>query len=190
MGVGAIGAGLPAELPVIGALVESELANLHSGSADAVGYFQIRTSIWDRGAYAGYPDDPELQLRWYLDQAIAVNQRRTASGDEPYGDDSSDWGEWAADVLRPLDEYRDRYQARLPDARELLAAGCGGPATIAPRLQAAGKRVQDPVRRGAIVVNASCPAEACVASARGSISLPRRAKAHRLASRTRRIESG
>ena len=41
--------GLPSELPIMAALVESSLSNLDYGDADSVGFFQMRTSIWDSG---------------------------------------------------------------------------------------------------------------------------------------------
>jgi hypothetical protein len=101
--------GLPGELPVMAALVESGMRNLPGGDADSVGFFQMRTSIWDRGEYAGYGARPELQLKWFLDHAAQLPSR----GPERYGD-------WIADVERPAEQYRGRYQLRLDEARELL----------------------------------------------------------------------
>ena len=46
--------GLPPELPVMASLVESGLRNLSYGDADSVGFFQMRTSVWDQGDYEGY----------------------------------------------------------------------------------------------------------------------------------------
>src|SRR6185503_9372155 len=54
-------AGLPPELPVMASLVESGVKNLNFGDADSVGFFQMRVGIWNQGAYAGYPEKPELQ---------------------------------------------------------------------------------------------------------------------------------
>jgi NlpC/P60 family len=113
--------GLPPELPVMAALVESELRNLDHGDADSVGLFQMRVSIWNQGAYAGYPDNAELQLKWFLDRAVAVKQQRVDAG-EPVNDPSS-YGEWAADVERPAENLRYRYQLRLEEARSLLRQG-------------------------------------------------------------------
>ena len=45
--------GLPGELPVMAALVESGLSNLDYGDADSVGFFQMRVGIWNTGASAG-----------------------------------------------------------------------------------------------------------------------------------------
>jgi hypothetical protein len=83
-----------------------------------VGFFQMRVGIWNQGEYAGYPDRPELQLEWFLDHAEAVGKQRAARGlplDDPHS-----YGEWIADVERPAEQYRGRYQLRLDDARELL----------------------------------------------------------------------
>ena len=54
--------GLPDELPVMASLVESGLQNLNFGDRDSVGFFQMRVGIWNSGPYAGFPDDPELQI--------------------------------------------------------------------------------------------------------------------------------
>jgi hypothetical protein len=109
--------GLPAELPVMAALVESDMRNLPHGDADSVGFFQMRLGIWNTGEYAGYPERPELQLDWFLDNAEAVKARRLAGG-LPVDDDH--YGEWIADVERPAEQYRGRYQLQLDEARGLL----------------------------------------------------------------------
>jgi cell wall-associated NlpC family hydrolase len=110
--------GLPSELPVMAALVESGMHNLNRGDADSLGLFQMRMGTWNHGAYAGYPDHAELQLKWFLDQAEAVKQQRVAAGKSV--DDPNGYGEWIADVERPRADYRGRYQPRLADARDLL----------------------------------------------------------------------
>ena len=111
--------GIPAELPVMAALVESGVSNLNYGDADSVGFFQMRLGIWNQGDYAGYPDEPDLQLAWFLDHAEAVMKQRAAQG-LPV-DDPKQYGEWIADIERPAAEYRGRYQLQLDQARELLA---------------------------------------------------------------------
>jgi cell wall-associated NlpC family hydrolase len=113
-------AGLPPELPVMASLVESGVKNLNFGDADSVGFFQMRTSIWNSGPYAGYPERPELQAKWFIDNALAVKRRRIAAGDVNFGKDPAKWGDWIADVERPAEQYRGRYQLRLSEARELL----------------------------------------------------------------------
>ncbi len=113
-------AGLPPELPVMAALVESGVKNLNYGDADSVGFFQMRVGIWNQGAYAGYPERPELQAKWFIDTALAVKKKRIAAGDVDFGKDPSKWGEWIADVELPAEQYRSRYQLRLDEARGLL----------------------------------------------------------------------
>jgi len=113
-------AGLPPELPVMAALVESGVANLHGGDADSVGFFQMRVGIWNKGEYAGYPDNPALQMKWFIDHALAVKQQRIAAGDAGFGNDPSTWGNWIADVERPAEQFRGRYQERLAQAQALL----------------------------------------------------------------------
>ncbi len=120
LGKQAAKAGLPAELPVMAALVESDVKNLDHGHADSVGFFQMRVGIWNQGEYAGYPERPELQAKWFIDTALAVKKDRIAEGDVDFGRDPSAWGEWIADVERPAEEYRGRYQLRLGEARKLL----------------------------------------------------------------------
>ena len=116
--------GLPAELPVMAALTESDLHNLKYGDADSLGYFQMRAGTWNQGEYAGYSDKPELQLKWFLDQAEAVKRERIAAG-KPV-DDPNGYGEWIADIERPKLEYRARYQVHLDEARGLLRQGADG----------------------------------------------------------------
>jgi cell wall-associated NlpC family hydrolase len=113
--------GLPPELPVMASLVESGVKNLNFGDRDSVGFFQMRTEIWNKGEYAGYPDHPELQIKWFIDHAVAIKKQRIAAGDADFGTDPSKWGEWIADVERPAEQFRGRYQLRLGEARELIA---------------------------------------------------------------------
>jgi hypothetical protein len=101
-------------------LVESGVRNLNYGDRDSVGFFQMRTQIWNSGAYAGYPQKPELQAKWFIDQALAVKKRAIARGDANFGKDPNAFGEWIADVERPAAQYRGRYQLRLAEARKLL----------------------------------------------------------------------
>jgi hypothetical protein len=122
MAASARAAGLPPELPVMASLVESGMKNLKGGDADSVGFFQMRVGVWNKGEYAGYPDKPELQIKWFLDQAIMVKQQRFEKGDSELVRRSAGWGEWIADVKRPAPQLRGRYQARLDEARKLIAA--------------------------------------------------------------------
>jgi hypothetical protein len=110
--------GIPPELPVMAALVESNLSNLDYGDASSLGYFQMLETIWNKGEYAGYAKNPRLQLKWFLDTAENVKNQRVAAG-KPI-DDPAHFGEWIADTERPAEQYRGRYQLRLNDARKLL----------------------------------------------------------------------
>ena len=136
--------GLPPQLPIMAGLVESGLQNLNHGHADSVGFFQMRVGIWNQGAYAGYPEKPELQMKWFLDQAEAVKKQRLVAG-KPI-DDPAHFGEWIADVERPAEQYRGRYQEQLEEANGLLASA---PATPAAAPAAAAVPVVDPAAAAA-----------------------------------------
>ncbi len=126
MAHGARARGIPGELPVMGALVESGLKNLNGGDADQKGFFGMREGIWNSGPYAGFPDHPELQLTWFIDYALAARTTRIAAGDADFGLDPLSWGEWIADVLLPAAQYRGRYQLKLAEARQLIGPDCLG----------------------------------------------------------------
>jgi hypothetical protein len=166
MASGAAARGIPGELPVMGALVESNLVNLKTGDADARGYFQMREGTWS-GGYPGFPDHPELQLDWFLDQAAAV---RTA----PYPDETT-WGEWAADVLGPAAQNRYRYQLRLGEAR-LLIGLCTSPDIVVPLTQVSTPARQNALKRHGIRVSVSCLDEQCSADVQARVLLGRRPK--------------
>jgi NlpC/P60 family len=119
--------GLPRELPVMAALVESGMTNADHGDADSLGFFQMRASVWDRGPYAGYARKPELQLKWFLDTAERVGRERRRHG---LPMDPRHYGEWIADVERPAAQFRGRYQLRLDEARELLHAADALPGRV------------------------------------------------------------
>ena len=121
--------GLPKQLPVMASLVESGVRNLHFGDADSVGFFQMRVGIWNKGEYAGFPEKPELQVKWFLDQAEAVKKQRIAAGKSVT--DPNQFGDWIADVERPAEQYRGRYGLRLGEANGLL--GQAGSARRPPR---------------------------------------------------------
>jgi len=127
MGTEAERAGLPPELPVMAALTESGLHNLSYGDRDSVGFFQMRLGIWNNGLYAGYPNDPELQMKWFIDHALA------ARADDPgLADNPETWGQWVANIEQPAAQYRYRYQLQLDAARELLAGADLTPVAPAP----------------------------------------------------------
>ncbi len=127
MAQGARAAGLPGELPVMASVTDTGLKNLSNGDSDSVGYFAMRVAIWDNGPYAGFPGNPALQLQWFIDQALAVKSERLAEGNTEFVNDPSMWGDWVADVMRPAEQFRGRYQLRLDEARALIAQGCAGP---------------------------------------------------------------
>jgi hypothetical protein len=115
-------AGLPPELPVMASLVESGVKNLQGGDADSAGFFQMRVGIWDEGPYKGFRQNPHLQAKWFLDQALAIKRQRIAAGDVNFGKDPSKFGDWIADIERPAAQYRYRYGLRLGEARKLLGS--------------------------------------------------------------------
>jgi cell wall-associated NlpC family hydrolase len=116
-------AGLPPQLPIMAALTESGLHNLSGGDRDSIGFFQMRTSIWDQGEYAGYGQNPDLQLKWFITQALAIKEQRLARGETAFVSDPGQWGLWIADVERPQEDLRDRYQTHLDAANQLLGTG-------------------------------------------------------------------
>jgi hypothetical protein len=116
MGATAATRKLPPELPVMAAIVESNVRNVPAGDADSVGFFQMRVGVWE-GSYPGYETNPEQQLRWFLDRADAVLGGRAVPP-------PSEYGEWIADIERPEGQYEGRYQLRLSEARGLIRAGC------------------------------------------------------------------
>ncbi|MDA0174892.1 C40 family peptidase, partial [Solirubrobacter taibaiensis] len=148
--------GLPPQLPIMAGLVESGLKNLNFGDADSVGFFQMRVGIWNQGAYAGYPDKPELQMKWFLDQAEAVKKQRLVAG-KPV-DDPNSFGEWIADVERPAEQYRGRYQTKLAEANQLLNAQ---PAATAPPAVPADAAAN--AAAASMVGNAQLPADVAAA---------------------------
>jgi hypothetical protein len=112
------------------------------------------------------------------------------------------WGNWIADVLVPAEQYRGRYQLRLGEARALIGPPCpedappggaqpaptpsGAPSSVdttAPLARLSGPREQHPLRRGALSVAVTCPAEACTATATATLRLPGRAHALRVAAK-------
>jgi hypothetical protein len=217
MAGGAARAGLPPELPVMAALVESGLTNLQTGDGDAVGYFGMRLSIWNGGQYAGYATNPPLQLQWFVDQALKLVNGRAA--------DESRWGDWIADVEQAPEQRRGLYQLQLGAARERIAAGCaaatppgqpppivpspdptapapGGSAptpaagptppadTTAPSLTASAARRQLIFASHALTATATCPAETCSATLSARITGQGLAKARTLTGTPRTLAAG
>lgn len=193
MANGAVSLGIPGELPVMAALVESGLANLKGGDADSVGFFQMRTSIWDKGAYKGYATNPALQLKWFTDQAPKVRISYISAGKgDPAASDTS-FGVWIADIERPAAQYRGRYQLRLAEARKLIAATCPGlqRSDLTPPFVKFGiPSKQRPARSAALVARVVCPDEPCNASATALLRLPGSRKVIHLTSDTTMLPAG
>ena len=87
------------------ALAESGLRNLNMKGNPFAGFFSMHRSL-SKGAYRGFPRNPELQLLWFLDTAVIVRQREIAEGAEEYGT--------ACGRLRHLDRRRGAPSAREP----------------------------------------------------------------------------
>jgi hypothetical protein len=132
-------AGLPPELPVMASLVESGLTNVNYGDRDSLGFFQMRTGIW-LSQYPDFPHRPELQLKWFIEHALEVKRARVAAGQTAFVDDPSQYGGWIADVERPAEALRGRYQLRLAEARSLL----GQPAEPSAAARAAAAAAASP----------------------------------------------
>ena len=198
MAYGAAVRGVPAELPVMAALVESGVSNLSYGQADSVGFFAMRTSIWNQGEYAGYPTNPPLQLKWFVDQALAVKAARLPT-DPGYGATEARWGEWIADVERPAEQNRGAYQPRLQESRDLIGPGCtpdGTPPVLSPAPpdllapEPSVGRTRKLARLGGLSVGVTCQGESCAVSAIARIALPGAARTYRVSSRPRTLAAG
>jgi hypothetical protein len=154
--------GLPHELPVMAALTESGLQNMHGSGFS--GYFGMSRAL-NRGDYRGFPRNPDLQVRWFTDTAMLVRQRRVAEGRPDPADDPAAYGNWIADVERPARQYRSRYQTHLEEARGLIADKCTAPESpdsTAPRLRIRMDTTQQPLTTGGIALSARCPDNDCL----------------------------
>ena len=181
---------IPPELPVMAALAESGLQNLDSAGGDRAGYFRMQRSVWDHGPYAGFPSNPELQLSWFIDSAVAARTHRVDGGDTSFGQAEQGWGAWIADVLQPPEHLRGQYQPRLEEARALIVKRCSLPGGRSPEGEGAGPAIgfairasQRVVRLRGVVVRVSCPAEACLTRALVRFSIPGEARVYRVGSR-------
>jgi hypothetical protein len=157
--------GMPHELPVMAAIAEGGLKNLDGDSYQ--GFFGMHESL-NTGDYRGFPRNPDLQVRWFLDTAGLVRQRRVAEGRADPAKDPASYGSWIADVERPAAENRSGYQPHLDEARALIASKCAPPTsadTTAPRLEARIARSQHPLTTGGIVIQVRCPDHDCLAGA-------------------------
>src|SRR5918997_3220681 len=114
MARGAAERGLPHELPVMAGIAESGLRNIRGTTYH--GFFGMHDSL-NAGDYRGFPRNPDLQLRWFLDTAELVRQRRLAEGRPDPAASPASFGHWIADVERPAPQNRDNYQPHLDEAR-------------------------------------------------------------------------
>ena len=116
MAARAAAAGLPPELPVMAALVESNLENVTYGDTHSVGFFAMEAGT--------YGKDSESQLAWFVEHALEVEREQVAAGSWPsradYPGDESYWDEWITAVERKAGS-RGRYQLKLDEARSLIA---------------------------------------------------------------------
>src|ERR687897_1275438 len=154
--------GLPHELPVMAAIAESGLRNLRG--EDYAGFFGMHESL-NAGEYRGFPRNPQLQVKWFLDSASAVRQRRVAEGRPDPAKDEQAFGTWIADVERPAPQNRSGYQPHLVEARSLIAGKCATPVsddTTPPRLLTRIPASQRPRVAGGIVVSVRCPDADCL----------------------------
>ena len=168
--------GLPHELPVMAAIAESGLRNLRGERYH--GFFGMHESL-NAGEYRGYPRNPELQAKWFLDTAMSVRQRRLAESRPDPAADPGSYGTWIADVERPAPENRSGYQPHLGEARRLVAGRCAPPAhddIEPPRLRARIRARQRPRALGGIVVTVRCPDADCLSGAAATMSVVGRGK--------------
>ena len=108
-------AGLPPELPVM-ALARRDAASRTSTSGTATPSASSRCApaSGTRCDYAGYPERPELQMKWFIDQALrregeAHRRRQHRVPELPPPTQSG--AEWIADIEpAPAEQYRGRYQ--------------------------------------------------------------------------------
>jgi cell wall-associated NlpC family hydrolase len=148
--------GVPGELPVMAALAQSGLDAARSPGDDAAGFFRMSVGAWDRGPYRGFPEDPDLQLDWFLDRLAVVRAERVAAGDSAYGQDPSSWHEWISTAVER------------PPAQQVAD---GGPLEAAQRLLDVAHPGSEMVRQPA---HASLAAERAVQIAQRYLGQPYR----------------
>jgi hypothetical protein len=184
MAGGAAARGLPWELPVVAGLGESGLQNLRGQSYS--GFFGM-SRVLNEGDYRGFPKKPDLQLRWFLDTAAIVRQRRVAQGRPDPADDRDAFGIWVADIEQPAPENRSGYQKYLERATELVGTGCPAPVrddSMPPTLRLRVASRQRALSAGGIALRVSCREEGCLAGAFGTV----RANGRKLTMRTAAVD--
>jgi hypothetical protein len=162
--------GLPHELPVMAAIAESGLRNLRGDSYH--GFFGMHDSL-NSGEYRGFPRQPELQVKWFIDTASSVRQRVVAETRPDPAADPGSFGQWIADVERPAAANRSGYQPHLEEARRLVAGKCAPPVhddVTPPPLIARIAARQHPLAAGGIVVTVRCSEPDCLVGASATIA--------------------
>ena len=101
------------------ALVESSVENLDFGDADSVGFFQMRVEIWN-GRVRRLPANPSCRSSGSSTPRSPHKQRGDRAGKPTRQGPARRRAGWIADVERPAEQFRGRYQLRLAEARKLL----------------------------------------------------------------------
>jgi cell wall-associated NlpC family hydrolase len=84
----------------------------------------MRTGIWDTGEFRGYPNNVDLQMKWFIKRA---KEEQSAGGRDGRShpernatlDDAGALGKWADDIERSA--FPDRYQAKYTEAKGYIA---------------------------------------------------------------------
>lgn len=108
--------GIPAELPIMTALVESNFTNVAGGDRDSVGMFQQRAA-W--GPFS-VRHNPMKSLKLFLEGGQAGQRGAVDFKHQFKGRGSSAYGQWCQAVQ--VSAFPGRYQERLSEARRLLRA--------------------------------------------------------------------
>ena len=111
--------GLPPQLPLMASLVESGHEEPPLRRRRLGRLLPDARRDLEPGRLRRLPREPELQVKWFLDQAEAVKRQRLVAGKSIT--DPNQFGDWIADVERPAEQYRGRYQLKLDEANGLLA---------------------------------------------------------------------
>ena len=80
----------------------------------------MRTSIWNEGPYKGFAAQPRSSAEVVHRPGGGGEAAADRRGRRGYGNDPAHWGDWVADIERPAEQYRGRYQLQLGTARGLL----------------------------------------------------------------------
>lgn len=119
--------GAPPELLVTAALVESNLQNVNHGHASSSGLFQIQAGIHPAppgfGSASGelqskqwWTNHPDAQLAWFANAVKGTD----GGGRGPNTTGAAAVGGWAADIEKPAEQYRGRYQQRYGEAQRMV----------------------------------------------------------------------